>query len=43
MAGLIRLGLREIISIVMVVIAVILLGYMVVEYLGFGFSDIVVE
>ncbi len=43
MAGLIRLGLREIISIVMVVIAVILLGHMVVEYLGFGFSDIVVE
>ena len=40
MAGLIRLSLEEIISIVIAVIAFIIIGYITVKYLGFGFSDI---
>lgn len=43
MAGLMRLSLEEIISIVIAVIAFIIVGYIAIKYLGFGFSDIPTE
>jgi len=40
MAGLIRLSLEQIISLVIVLIAIIIIGFLVIKYMGFGFMDI---